>query len=67
MRKIGIVYVHATKEYMRQIGEELGMTGEVLDYFHYAFNEVTIQFAVDTTKGEVEILSVDGQDVKRGE
>jgi hypothetical protein len=60
-----IAHTNATKEGMRKIGEELGLTGEALNNFMYALYEVEFELEVDEVTGEYEIISVDGKELKR--
>ena len=55
------VYLHASKESMRDYGEQHGLTGEALDYFAHACNEVRLTLAVDPATGEARIVKVEGR------
>jgi hypothetical protein len=45
------IYLHASKERMYEIGEEIGLTGEALKNFAYTASEVEIDISVDLTTG----------------
>lgn len=55
------IYLHADKESNYEQGEELGLTGEALNYFMYACYEVGIDVEVDKETGETIIVGVDGR------
>lgn len=65
MKKTGLAYIHADKLSMREIGEELGMTGEPLSMFRHALAEVEIFFEVDMETGLIEIIKVDGHRLEK--
>jgi hypothetical protein len=56
------VYLHASKESMRDEGEKLGLSGDALDMFAYACYEVAINLDVSKT-GKATITHVDGREV----
>lgn len=57
MAKIRIVgYLHSSKESMRGLGQEEGLSGKALDEFTYALYEVKVPMLVDTETGEYEII-----------
>lgn len=58
------VCLHSSKEYMYEIGSELGLSGEALDMFKFACYEVEIELEVDEKTGEATITSVDGKELK---
>ncbi len=54
------VFLHAEKESMWELGEELGLTGEALGRFRYTCYEVELDLEVDEKTGESAIVAVDG-------
>lgn len=52
------VYLHADRDSMWELGEELGFEGDVLSFFSYTLCEVTFEIEVDTKTGKSKILSV---------
>lgn len=57
--KTAVVYLHANKEGMWELGEQLGLTGEALQMFRHACTEVKVELSVDETTGEATIVKVD--------
>ncbi len=53
------VYLHSSKECMRDSGEELGLQGEALREFSYALYEVEFDLEVNEN-GTYKILSTKG-------
>lgn len=53
------VYLHSTKESMRDKGEQLGLKGPALENFMYACYEVEIELEVDEATGNAKIVAVD--------
>lgn len=58
------VYIHGSKEYMYDKGQELGLTGEALKNFMYTCYEVEIELEVNMETGDSKIISVDGKELK---
>ena len=56
------VYLHSSKESMRDQGETAGLKGKALDNFMYACYEVKIGLEVDD-KGNARIISVDDRSI----
>jgi len=54
-----IAYAHSSKEKMFEIGQRVGMTGEPLEKFKFALNEVKFELEIDE-EGLPTIVSVDG-------
>ncbi len=52
------VYIHGSKESMRDKGETAGLRGNALNFFMYACYEVKIGLEVDD-KGNAKIISID--------
>lgn len=59
---IAIIYLHSNKESMLEKGEELGLTGDALNYFMYTCSEVKIELQVDR-EGHAVINKVNGRNV----
>jgi len=57
------VYVHGSKESMREHGREIGLTGEALNMFAYTGYEVELTVDVNEQTGESVIVAVDGRRV----
>lgn len=58
-------YLHSSKEYMWEIGEELGMDENTIrDSFAYALSEIELDCVVDMNTGIVKIVAVDGEAVR---
>ena len=55
-----IAYAHSSKETMFDIGMKAGLTGEPLERFKFALNEVKFELEIDE-EGMVTIVSVDGK------
>jgi len=55
-----IAYAHSTKESMLEIGMKAGLTGEPLEKFKFALNEVKFELEIDE-EGWATIVSVDGK------
>jgi hypothetical protein len=55
-----LAYSHSTKESMIEIGMKAGLTGEPLEKFKFALNEVKFELEVDE-EGMATIVSVDGK------
>lgn len=62
-KKIIKVYLHSSKESMRETGEDADLTEAQLNRFIYALYEVEFDLLVDK-KGNVEITKVNGQELK---
>ncbi len=58
-----IVYLHADRENMWNIGEKLKLKGDVLKMFSFAACEVKIKLEVNTETGEATIVEVDGKQI----
>ena len=56
-------YLHSSKEAMRQMGEDLGLTSEALDNFTYALYEVELLLDVNKETGDYEVLEIDGKKI----
>ena len=52
-----IVYSHTTNERMREIGEKVGLTGDALNLFRFALNEVKFELEI-SEDGTAAIVSV---------
>lgn len=57
------IYLHSTKESNRDVGQELGLTGEALNGFMYACYEVKLTLEVDEVTGDSVITHVDDRKV----
>jgi len=55
------VYVHGSKESMREHGREIGLTGEALNMFAYTGYEIELTVDVNEQTGESTIIAVDGR------
>lgn len=64
MKKQVDVYAHGSKENLLEIGEQLGLTGEVLRMFSFAADDVKLTLSVDMETGVAEIVAVDGRDLE---
>jgi hypothetical protein len=53
------VWLHGSKESMRDQGERAGLTGAALDKFMYACYEVKMKLRVDEKTGNAAIVTVD--------
>lgn len=56
-------YLHSSKEYMWELGEDHGLTDEQLESFKYALYEVEFDLDVDK-EGNVEIIKVNRRKLK---
>lgn len=59
------VYLHSSKEAMRDAGEKLGLSGEALEMFMFACYEVAVQLDVDPQTGIALIAGVDGHPLEK--
>jgi hypothetical protein len=57
------MYFTREKEENNHLAERMGLEGEALDYFKYAFSEVECEIKVNTETGEAELLKVDGKEL----
>jgi hypothetical protein len=58
------MYVHGDKEYCWQVGEQIGLSEELIkEKFAYALYEVSVDVEVDMSTGESKIIAVDGRKV----
>lgn len=55
-----IAYAHSSEEKMFEIGQKVGLTGEPLEKFKFALNEVKFELEIDE-EGLATIVSVDGK------
>lgn len=53
------LYLHTTKEYTYEKGEELGLAGEALDTFVYTGYEHKITYEVNAKTGESTAIALD--------
>jgi hypothetical protein len=54
-----IVYFHATRDMMAEIGEKAGLHGQALDRFSYALSQVRCVLDVDPGTGEDTLIKVE--------
>ncbi len=52
------VFIYNDKDYMYNVGLDLGLTGEALHLFKYALSETKFKLKVDMETGIAEILGV---------
>lgn len=55
------MYLHSSKESNMSLGEELGLSEQVIENFKYALCEVALEVEIDETTGDTKILSCDGK------
>ena len=53
------LFLHGSRDYHFEEGEEMGMSGEALSNYSRALYEVTFNCKVNTKTGDIEVLSVD--------
>ena len=58
------MYLHGSKEKNFENGMDLGLTGNTLNNFMYALSEVELEVDVDQIIGTVQILKVNGRELK---
>jgi hypothetical protein len=54
--KVETVYLHASKEAMRDLGERIGLSTKQVDKFKFLFNEVSVSLKINED-GTHEVLS----------
>lgn len=59
------VYVHGSDETMWDLGEKLGLKGEVLSMFSHAADEFKLGLEVDEKTGLATVVSIDGRKVAK--
>ncbi len=57
------VAVHADRNRMFELGQSLGLRGQVLTMFSHGCTDVELELAVEAETGLVTIVGVDGREV----
>lgn len=56
-----VVFLHADRDYMFDIGKRLGLSSKALRVFSHTCGEVQVELSVDESTGVATIVSIDNR------